>query len=325
MRQPKLNRRRVIFSPTFCDAIEYDPIVLVDVGARGGIEEPWSGLSGKALKVIGFEPDQEECDRLNGSCASNRKYLPVGLWSGEGTMNIHCADTGSCSSVHPPHFELLKKYHEKHWKPRVTKQVARVTCTTLDKVMKDANLECDFLKIDTQGSEYEVLQGAQASLKTSIFGVLVETWTSEVHKGQHLTGDVLTMMADLGFALFDINVAAAWKRRHDGLPDLQGKAQITGLDLLFFRESNARLSASKRLTKVLKAAAVAEVYGFPDYAVELLSAAAESNPSGGEMLRLARDMVIQNFQPPQSVRHKVQQRLRRLLGIQQVEFPSLHY
>ena len=96
-------------------------------------------------------------------------------------------------------------------------------------------------------------------------------------------------------------------------------------DLLFFRESNARLSASKRLTKVLKAAAVAEVYGFPDYAVELLSAAAESNPSGGEMLRLARDMVIQNFQPPQSVRHKVQRRLRRLLGIQQVEFPSLHY
>lgn len=325
MKSPKLNRQRLLYSRTFCDAIESDPVVLVDAGARGGLEEPWSGLNDNALKVIGFEPDEEECERLKSACASNRTYLPVGLWSGEGMVKIHRADTSSCSSVYPPHFELLAKYHEQHWKPRVTRQVVQVPCTTLDKVLKDAKLECDFLKIDTQGSEYEVLQGAQASLKTSIFGVLVETWTSEVHKGQHLTGDILTMMAALGFALFDINVAAAWKRRHDGLPDMAGKAQITGLDLLLFKESNAWLGARNRLTKVLKAAAIAEVYGFPDYAVELLGATAELNPSEGGMLRLARDMVIQNFQPPQSVRHKVKQKLRRLLGIQQAEFPSLHY
>jgi FkbM family methyltransferase len=325
MKVSRLNRRRLIFSRAFSDAIKSDPIVLADVGARGELDEPWLGLCKEAIRVIGFEPDIEECNRLNQLCPANQMYLPVGLWSSEGMMNIHIADAPSCSSVYPPNFELIKKYHERHWKPRVTKKVVWVNCTTLDKALNEKDIECDFLKIDTQGSEFEILQGARASLQNDIFGVLVETWTSEVHRGQRLTGDILTMMSSLGFTLFDINVAAAWQRECVGSPPLLGKSQITGLDLLFFKESSALRSARKRLTKVLKMAAIAEVYGFPDYSVELMSAGAEFNLIGDETLTRFRAMVIQNFRAEKGARHKVKRKLHSLLGIQQIEFPSLHY
>lgn len=326
MKLSMLNTRRFIFSPTFGEAIKSEPIVLADAGARGELHEPWAGLNENVIYVIGFEPDENECNRLNSLQSRNRLYVPNALWSFEGRVNLHLASEPSTSSVHPPNFELIQKYNEKHWKPRVTKQVITVNCTTLDKVLEDRNLDldCDFLKIDTHGAEYEILQGATASLRSNIFGVLVETWTSEVHRGQYLTGDILNMMAGMGFSLFDINVAATWRRQTAATLKLFGKQQIIGLDLLFFKEPATWLSRTNtdQKTKIIKAAAIAEVYGFPDYAVELLNAEIERSPDKADMLKSVRDTIIQNSRTPLGFRQKLK---RKLYRIRIEDYPSLHY
>src|SRR5215469_11346436 len=41
-----------------------DELVLVDVGMRAGIPEQWTMLKDQ-MRVIGFEPDEAECARLN--------------------------------------------------------------------------------------------------------------------------------------------------------------------------------------------------------------------------------------------------------------------
>ena len=51
-------------SQLFRGLISKDPLVLVDVGASGGINKKWDVLEG-VIKVVGFEPDPEECKRLN--------------------------------------------------------------------------------------------------------------------------------------------------------------------------------------------------------------------------------------------------------------------
>lgn len=325
MKSSRLNTRRFMFSPKFTEIVKSDPIILADVGSRGEIEEPWASLSENAIRVIGFEPDESECNRLNRLHSSNRTYLPVALWSFEGKVDVRVANVPSCSSVYPPNFELIKKYDEKYWKPRITERLVMVNCTTLDKVLAGRKLDCDFLKIDTQGAEYEILQGAVASLKSKIFGVLVETWTSEVHWGQHLTGDILSIMSGIGFSLFDVNIAAAWRRQTATTLKLFGKRQIIGLDLLFFKEPTVWLGQTKQLARTIKAAGISEVYGFPDYAVELLNAEAECSPKDTEILRSVKEIIVQNSEAQQCFSQKLKRKLQSLLGIRNVEFPSLHY
>ena len=45
-------------------AFKADKMVVVDVGARGGFSPAWDVLQDQ-VRLIGFEPDTEECDRLN--------------------------------------------------------------------------------------------------------------------------------------------------------------------------------------------------------------------------------------------------------------------
>lgn len=42
-------------------AFQVNPLTVVDVGARGGFESHWSSF-GDQLRLIGFEPDVEECN-----------------------------------------------------------------------------------------------------------------------------------------------------------------------------------------------------------------------------------------------------------------------
>ena len=99
--------QRLIFSDTFIQAVQLDPMTLVDVGARGAAQEPWASMDPRSIRVIGFEPDPEECERLRKTQPANHVYLPVGLWSGDSEQPFHLAQTPSCSSIHPPHWSLL--------------------------------------------------------------------------------------------------------------------------------------------------------------------------------------------------------------------------
>src|SRR5438552_1812608 len=56
-------------------AFRKDPLVVVDVGARGGVESYWQAF-GEDLRVIAFEPDAEECARLNQGAI---RYLPFAI------------------------------------------------------------------------------------------------------------------------------------------------------------------------------------------------------------------------------------------------------
>lgn len=63
------------------------------------------------------------------------------------------------------------------------KEVKRMTCTTLDKMISDKNLPIpNFLKIDTQGSELDILNGAKSIIgKTEM--ILCECPIIEYNKG----------------------------------------------------------------------------------------------------------------------------------------------
>jgi FkbM family methyltransferase len=291
----------ILFSPTFAALVADDPLVYVDAGARDGLQWPWRALGPEVLRVIAFEPDAAECEELNRTASEGVEFIPAALWSDEGTVELHIASVPSCSSVHPPNDLVLAHFDERHRLPRRTVRTLAVPCTTLDRVLAERGLACDFAKIDTQGSELEILRGASASFSRAL-GAVLETWTVEVHAGQALTGAVLEELAARGLQVFDVGIAAAWSRASNASNKLAGKRQVTGLDVLALRDL-ATAGADVSRVRLAKAAALADTFGFTDFAVDLL----EVDQTDPLLQQLRREAIA-------GARDGRARRVRRLLG-----------
>lgn len=83
-------------------------------------------------------------------------------------------------------------------------KVRKLPMTTLDLLVKKRNLKnIDFIKIDTQGSEQNILKGGKKTLFKAEF-VLLETQNIEYNKGAPFIEDVIYDMKRYGFRLYDI-------------------------------------------------------------------------------------------------------------------------
>ena len=283
-------QRPVIFSDAFKSIVSGHPLVYLDAGARGGLEGPWAEIKDDRLHVVAFEPDTEGARELRGQ--PNFDVVEAALWSGRGAVDIHLAKIPGASSVYPPNWTLLERFLPQHAEPRTTIKVTSIPCDTIDASLGKLARRADFLKIDTQGSEFEILSGATKALDKSIFGVVAESWTVEVHKGQRMTGEILSFMAQRGFCLFDINIGAAWHRRGADRLKRLNKRQIVGLDLLFFRDPSSAPERFADVVNAAKAAAIAEMYGFPDLALEIVDLSRPTEAEAAKSIQELRRLIV---------------------------------
>src|SRR5207245_557297 len=65
-----------------------DPVVLLDVGARGGVGREWE-VFGDQLKAYAFEPNEEECRHLAAAAPANLKYIPRALGRQRGRQTLY--------------------------------------------------------------------------------------------------------------------------------------------------------------------------------------------------------------------------------------------
>jgi hypothetical protein len=144
-------------------------------------------------------------------------------------------------------------------------QVIDVATTRLDDLPDASN--CDFLKIDVQGGELDVLTGAGTVLGVTLV-VHCEVEFAHVYKNQPLFGDIDAHMRDAGFELIDIiNTGYATVK---GLPRPIASSRLLWGEAIYMRhpESIAGLSAEK----IAKAAVIAHInYGMYDLAASLLA------------------------------------------------------
>lgn len=269
-----------------------DPILFVDAGARGNLEGGWLDIPDECLSVLAFEPDPDA--RVDWDETTPQRHLErCALWSSEGIADIHVAKVASTSSIWPPNMDYLARFACKHVDPRETQRIISVAARPLDEVVERRAVRPDFLKIDTQGAELQILEGAGRVLDEMAFGALVETWTVPVHMGQGLSHEVLGLMHAHGFSLFQVEVAAAWDRKIVESENVSVRRQVVGLDLLFFRDPLSMVGRFGSATYAAKSAVVAQMYGHYDLAIEVLDLGIEANEGeDGELLRSVRsDMV----------------------------------
>ncbi len=74
-----------------------------------------------------------------------------------------------------------------------------VWCTTLDEFARRDGIEAvDYLKLDTQGTELDILRGGEAMLASTLV-IKTEVEFVQVYRGQPLFGEVVGHLADRGF------------------------------------------------------------------------------------------------------------------------------
>lgn len=177
---------------------------VVDVGARdAGLETQWWRLMGLA-GYFGFEPDKVECIKLNSKILPtntlSEKYFPVALAEKRGDAKIHITSDPACSSLYEPDDVVIKKYPDLAVAKKIGETV--VETITLDEWWKENNHpDISFLKLDTQGSELDILLGGPNVLGTCV-GAEIEVEFSAIYKNQPLFSEVDTFMRSHGFTLW---------------------------------------------------------------------------------------------------------------------------
>lgn len=249
------------------------PFVYIDIGAMGGIQRKWLPFADH-MQTIGFEPDPREFKNLVDT--GHMRYFNYALDKRSEDLAYYITKGHGKSSVFKPNIDLLSDFEDVERFDVVGEEIvpaARVKA--LDFLMKE-NLvnDADFIKIDTQGSELRIMEGAGAILR-KIFGAQIEVEFVEMYKGQPLFRDVDGYLDSKGFALMDIK-RHYWKRKD--FYKYRGKGQLIFGDALYFKKIDifcGEICAGSSgdpvyaKAKILKGVLICVVYKMFDYALSL--------------------------------------------------------
>jgi len=310
-----IKNNKLIFSKFFSN--EGVVINYIDIGARGDILSPWNLFDRKFLKVFGFEPDAKECARLK-AAYPDRDYYPTALWSRAEARRLYLNHWQSTSSMYKPNQIRNQDYLHKHWHGRMIDQELNIECSPLDDVLNQ-KVDPDFIKIDTQGAEYEILKGASSILKKNSPLVLVETWCTEVYIGAPMTHSIMALMDGLGYELLDMNLAAAWKYDNSRSIEVFSKARCIGFDLLFAKKQS--LLRDIPYEQAIKLAGLLELFGFRDLAISFLEKSTEINHL---KIKKLVSMLLKNSQADMSLMNKIKYKLLRLFNGDVAKWAPLH-
>lgn len=198
------NKARTIASLALANSLNR-PIVYCDIGALWGVDNPLIDVlrNNERLRVVGFEPDAAECQRLRDAHPKDI-YIPVGVGDIDGTLPLYVTAFRACSSFLEPQPEkcLPAVYHALY---RVESR-PDLPVRRFDSLISSGESPCpDWLKIDAQGYELPVLQGFGSRLE-EVLGVRFETHLQPLYKGQALFPEILAFMRSRGFLFRDLRI-----------------------------------------------------------------------------------------------------------------------
>jgi FkbM family methyltransferase len=142
-------------------------MVVIDIGAASGDSCLYFAAHFPECRVVGFEPIRESFEIAKKRTFNNSaiEIRNMALFANQGEMDFYVTDNKLSSSLNSPNLSRAPYSGSKLFENCETR---RVGVSTLDDELK-GDEEILLIKIDTQGSELSVLQGAKAALKRTCF------------------------------------------------------------------------------------------------------------------------------------------------------------
>ena len=196
----------------------------IDVGARGGPPTQWLKLS-RQMNYLCFEPDHAEAEALRLVFSRTPNFRGVvsecALGATSASATLYLTHYRDCSSLLKPNSDLLNMFVHRDLF-RVEQELSLQT-GTLDAELQRLGSGSDFIKIDVQGYELEVLKGGEQAVFNSI-GCELEVSFIEIYKNQPLFAEVDQWMRTRGFFLADLE--RIWWRRAAAPVEIQRRGTL---------------------------------------------------------------------------------------------------
>ena len=268
-------------------------LCIVDVGASGGIDQRWS-IFGDRLTAVGFDPLVAEVDRLNQletrpkvryeaasvTCREYDSLFPVVVRDDQvASRFIHPFERSSAVAAHRI---LNLDYVREMFNAGAQVEYSDRT-VTLDEYVDSTPLVPDFLKIDTDGGDFQVLLGAANLVaQGNLLGIQIEAqFHGAVHDYANTFSNIDRFLRERGFTLFDLehyrySRAALPAEFAIGVPAQTTTGQVNWGEAVYFRDLahpyyERMFGVAPTRERVLKLCCLFVLYGLSDCAAELLS------------------------------------------------------
>lgn len=177
--------------------------IIFDVGANKGLTTLEYLKLFPAAQIHSFEPFTDFFQLWDGITMQNKNVVfnPMGVSdkSGEVTFNINSnPDTNSILAS--------KKIDATSDNNCKTISTSTIRVTTIDEYCANNSIHTiDILKIDTQGSELNILKGMENMLKSkSVKLIFTETYFQQQYENQPLLYDIANYLSQFGYYLQDM-------------------------------------------------------------------------------------------------------------------------
>ena len=226
---------------------------IVDVGAMivNGLSNPYDAmLQSLSCQVVGFEPVAAECKKLNEHYSGLFTFLPHVVGDGSQQTFYECAAAYN-SSLFEPNMELLARFTGFQELFTVV-ATSSVLTKPLDEIPEASGT--DYLKLDVQGGELMVLEGATRTLR-DVLVIHTEAEFLPLYKNQPLFSDIDPWLRARGFVLHKMPIMGVRRLHPIKADDPVAANQLLWCDLVYMRDFLAldRLSEQQllKLTAIL--------------------------------------------------------------------------
>jgi FkbM family methyltransferase len=180
---------------------------VADVGARYGIHPSWNGYDAP-LRYIAFEPDPEEAARLRqiyeNTAAFSYEVLETALDKSKGQRDFYLLKHRGLSSCLKPDLNSECFRHLKPGQAEIEK-IIKIETQSGDDVFSGLGVVPDFLKVDTEGTEQDVIEGCEALLSKGVLGIRSSCNFQPCFIGQRLFSDSHAFLIARGFVLLNLD------------------------------------------------------------------------------------------------------------------------
>ena len=227
--------------PLLSAALKEARVKVVDVGARGGAIKELIRFA-PFIHYVAVEPEQKARNQLNFEAPwQNVTTVPNALGLAEGKATLHVTKQPGMSSLLLPNPNVVERYPSADAFQVVDRQ--EVDLTALDKAADQFGFrEACFLKLDTQGTELDILKSGHWMLKNFLIGIAVEVSFQEFYQNQPLFSEVDEFLRDNGFRIFELDRALS--RRRNLSATLFSKREIIWAHALYLKEPTEIINSS---------------------------------------------------------------------------------
>jgi len=222
------------------DQINNFKINIANVGSAGEQDFAalfWSKISDYCF-FFNFDPDNYKEIKNE-----NVTTLPYGLWDKSTHKDIFITKFPFASSFYQPNQKELSKFINFDDHEIIGKK--NINLRALDDILDYKNLNCDFLKIDAEGSEIKILKGAKNHLNECL-GLEIEINFLEKNIDSSKATDVLNFCQENNFTLFMLN-RESWKKNFR--KNISENYQLIWGDAVFFVTEKEMVKRLKTMEK----------------------------------------------------------------------------